>query len=72
MKDCAGQQIEIGMECATNYRGYTCDLVICKVIEFTAKKVKVQRIYKDDKYSEPWYKFPEQICVIKRDTNNVE
>lgn len=61
MKDCAGQNIEIGQLCASNHAGYTCGLVLFEVVGFTNKKVKLLH-HKNQE--EECLKFPEQICVI--------
>lgn len=43
MKDCTKQQIEIGDICATNQAGYTCALILYKVVGFTNTDLRNQR-----------------------------
>ncbi len=60
MNDCSGRILTLGDKVVTNVDGYTSDLVVCVVMGFTPKKVKLYRI--EGGCKQTITKFPAQVC----------
>lgn len=66
MKDVVGNELMVGDRVVTNWYGGTDRLVICEVVGFTPKKIKL--ILSEEKFrgvTIDLMKFPEQVCLIR-------
>jgi len=63
MKDVVGNELKVGQQVVTNVNGYLYSLCVAEILGITPHKVKLKSSVEEDIF----YKFPEQVAVVKRE-----